>query len=163
MNEREKASNGLTPLQDRFVCEYLKCGSGPQALKAAGGMSKDKAALGRQASALLRKPQIQAEIALRRKNQGMRMGIGEDYELEKAQELLRMCMNPKLPVDRDGNPCEDPETGLYVLKLDSAGAAKALEIMCKIRGKFTHTVKVGLADDLAAQLTRLVDMELGEG
>ena len=143
----------LTPKQLLFVSEYLKTGNATEAARRAGYKGNDKT-LGQVGAENLKKPGILRAIEAKQEKRSKRLELEEDFELKKAIELLKMCMEPKHVYDFNGLPTKD-EDGNYVMQFDSKGANKALETIARLRGKFVQKVQVGLADDLAELLEGL--------
>lgn len=141
----------LTPKQQRFVSEYLKCGNATEAVKKAGYKFKTDKAAGVQGVRLLGNASVARAIEKGQERRNDRLELEEDFELKKAIELLDMCMRPKHVYDFDGNPRKDVD-GNYVMMFDSKGANTALQTIAKLRGKFVQKVQVGFADSLAEQL-----------
>ena len=141
----------LTPKQQRFVTEYLKCGNATEAVKKSGYKFKTDKAASVQGVRLLGNASVARAIEKGQERRNDRLELEEDFELKKGLELLRMCMEPKHVYNFDGMPAKD-EHGNYVMQFDSKGANKALETIARLRGKFVQKVQVGLADDLAELL-----------
>lgn len=142
----------LTPKQQRFVTEYLKCGIAKEAARQAGYKCKSDHAYEAIGSRLLRNVEVARAIERGQERRNDRLELEEDFELKKAIELLQMCMEPHQIVDMFGKPVKDKETGAFVMQFDSKGANMALQTIAKIRGKFVQKVQVGFADSLAEQL-----------
>nr|DAV89525.1 MAG TPA: Terminase small subunit [Caudoviricetes sp.] len=138
----------LTPKQQRFVSEYLRLGNATQAAKEAGYSEKTAFRIGTEN---LQKPAIARAIERAQARRNDRLELEEDFELKKAIEIMKMCMEPKQVYDMKGRPVKD-EDGNYVMMFDSKGANMALQTIAKIRGKFVQKVQVGFADSLAEQL-----------
>ncbi|WP_444467242.1 terminase small subunit [Sutterella wadsworthensis] len=147
----------LTPKQQVFVSEFLKCGNATEATRKAGYRCRSAHGFEVQGSALLRKPEVSRAIEAAQTKRNERLRLEEDYELRKGIELLDMCMKPKQVVDTFGKPVKDKETGCFVMAFDSRGANQALQTIAKLRGKFVAKIQVGLADDLDTQLGRIID------
>ena len=143
-----KKSEKLTPKQQRFVTEYLKCGNATEAAKQAGYSEKTAFRIGAEN---LQKPAIARAIERAQERRNDRLELEEDFELKKGLELLRMCMEPEHVYNMKGQKVKD-ENGNYVMMFDSKGANMALQTIAKIRGKFVQKVQVGFADSLAEQL-----------
>lgn len=141
----------LTPKQQRFVTEYLKCGNAKEAARQAGYKCKSDHAYEAIGSRLLRNVEVARAIERGQERRNDRLELEEDFELKKAIELLQMCMEPKHVYNFSGDPVKD-ETGNFVMQFDSKGANMALQTIAKIRGKFVQKVQVGFADSLAEQL-----------
>ncbi len=141
----------LTPKQQRFVSEYLKCGNATEAVKKAGYKFKTDKAAGVQGVRLLGNASVARAIEKGQERRNDRLELEEDFELKKAIELLDMCMRPKHVYDFDGSPRKDVDSN-YVMMFDSKGANTALQTIAKLRGKFVQKVQVGFADSLAEQL-----------
>lgn len=143
-----KKNEKLTPKQQRFVTEYLKCGNATEAAKQAGYSEKTAFRIGAEN---LQKPAIARAIERAQERRNDRLELEEDFELKKGLELLRMCMEPEHVYNMKGQKVKD-ENGNYVMMFDSKGANMALQTIAKIRGKFVQKVQVGFADSLAEQL-----------
>lgn len=141
----------LTPKQQRFVSEYLKCGNATEAVKKAGYKFKTDKAAGVQGVRLLGNASVARAIEKGQERRNDRLELEEDFELKKAIQLLDMCMRPEKVYRMDGKPKKDID-GNYVMQFDSKGANMALQTIAKIRGKFVQKVQVGFADSLAEQL-----------
>lgn len=142
----------LTPKQQRFVSEYLKCGNATEAVKKAGYKFKTDKAAGVQGVRLLGNASVARAIEKGQERRNDRLELEEDFELKKAIELLQMCMDPKHVYSfATGEPMKDKD-GNYVMQFDSKGANTALQTIAKLRGKFVQKVQVGFADSLAEQL-----------
>lgn len=141
----------LTPKQQRFVSEYLKCGNATEAVKKAGYKFKTDKAAGVQGVRLLGNASVARAIEKGQERRNDRLEIEEDFELKKAIQLLDMCMRPEKVYRMDGKPKKDID-GNYVMQFDSKGANTALQTIAKLRGKFVQKVQVGFADSLAEQL-----------
>lgn len=138
----------LTPKQQRFVSEYLKTGNATEAAKRAGYSEKTAFRIGAEN---LQKPAIARAIERAQDRRNDRLELEEDFELKKAIEIMRMCMEPEHVYGFDGKPMMDRD-GNYVMQFDSKGANTALQTIAKLRGKFVQKVQVGFADSLAEQL-----------
>ena len=145
MTEKKKK---LTPKQQRFVSEYLKTGNATEAAKRAGYSEKTAFRIGAEN---LQKPAIARAIERAQDRRNDRLELEEDFELKKAIEIMRLCMEPNHVYGFDGKPMKDRD-GNYVMQFDSKGANMALQTIAKIRGKFVQKVQVGFADSLAEQL-----------
>ena len=143
-----KKNEKLTPKQQRFVTEYLKCGNATEAARRAGYSEKTAFRIGAEN---LQKPAIARAIERAQERRNDRLELEEDFELKKGLELLRMCMEPEHVYNMKGQKVKD-ENGNYVMMFDSKGANMALQTIAKIRGKFVQKVQVGFADSLAEQL-----------
>lgn len=143
-----KKSEKLTPKQQRFVTEYLKCGNATEAAKQAGYSEKTAFRIGAEN---LQKPAIARAIERAQERRNDRLELEEDFELKKAIEIMQMCMEPKHVYGFDGKPVKNSD-GNYVMQFDSKGANTALQTIAKLRGKFVQKVQVGFADSLAEQL-----------
>lgn len=141
----------LTPKQQRFVSEYLKCGNATEAVKKAGYKFKTDKAAGVQGVRLLGNASVARAIEKGQERRNDRLELEEDFELKKAIQLLEMCMRPEKVYRMDGKPKKDID-GNYVMQFDSKGANTALQTIAKLRGKFVQKVQVGFADSLAEQL-----------
>lgn len=141
----------LTPKQQRFVSEYLKCGNATEAVKKAGYKFKTDKAAGVQGVRLLGNASVARAIEKGQERRNDRLELEEDFELKKAIQLLDMCMRPEKVYRTDGKPKKDID-GNYVMQFDSKGANTALQTIAKLRGKFVQKVQVGFADSLAEQL-----------
>lgn len=141
----------LTPKQQRFVSEYLKCGNATEAVKKAGYKFKTDKAAGVQGVRLLGNASVARAIEKGQERRNDRLELEEDFELKKAIQLLDMCMRPEKVYRMDGKPKKDID-GNYVMQFDSKGANTALQTIAKLRGKFVQKVQVGFADSLAEQL-----------
>ena len=144
-------SEKLTPKQQRFVTEYLRCGNAAEAVREAGYNVKSDNAAKVQGSRLLTNANVFRAIERAQARRNDRLELEEDFELKKAIEIMKMCMEPKQVYDMKGRPVKD-EDGNYVMMFDSKGANMALQTIAKIRGKFVQKVQVGFADSLAEQL-----------
>ena len=140
-----------TPKQQRFVSEYLRCGNAAEAVREAGYNVKSDNAAKVQGSRLLTNANVFRAIERAQARRNDRLELEEDFELKKAIEIMKMCMEPKQVYDMKGRPVKD-EDGNYVMMFDSKGANMALQTIAKIRGKFVQKVQVGFADSLAEQL-----------
>lgn len=143
-----KKGEKLTPKQQRFVTEYLKCGNATEAAKQAGYSEKTAFRIGAEN---LQKPAIARAIERAQERRNDRLELEEDFELKKAIEIMQMCMEPKHVYGFDGKPVKNSD-GNYVMQFDSKGANTALQTIAKLRGKFVQKVQVGFADSLAEQL-----------
>lgn len=146
-----KKGEKLTPKQQRFVTEYLKCGNATEAVKKAGYKFKTDKAAGVQGVRLLGNASVARAIEKGQERRNDRLELEEDFELKKAIQLLDMCMRPEKVYRMDGKPKKDID-GNYVMQFDSKGANTALQTIAKLRGKFVQKVQVGFADSLAEQL-----------
>ena len=144
-------SEKLTPKQQRFVTEYLRCGNAAEAVREAGYNVKSDNAAKVQGSRLLTNANVFRAIERAQARRNDRLELEEDFELKKGLELLRMCMEPDHVYNMKGQKVKD-ENGNYVMQFDSKGANMALQTIAKIRGKFVQKVQVGFADSLAEQL-----------
>lgn len=140
--------NKLTPRQQRFVSEYLKSGNAGEAARRAGYSEKYAA---QNADKLLKSTNVARAIERAQERRNDRLELEEDFELKKAIEIMKMCMEPRQVYDMKGNAVKDVN-GHYVMQFDSKGANMALQTIAKIRGKFVQKVQVGFADSLAEQL-----------
>ncbi len=145
MTEKKKK---LTPKQQRFVSEYLKTGNAGEAARRAGYSEKYAA---QNADKLLKSTNVARAIERAQERRNDRLELEEDFELKKAIEIMRLCMEPNHVYGFDGKPMKDRD-GNYVMQFDSKGANMALQTIAKIRGKFVQKVQVGFADSLAEQL-----------
>lgn len=143
-----KKGEKLTPKQQRFVTEYLKCGNATEAAKHAGYSEKTAFRIGAEN---LQKPAIARALERAQERRNDRLELEEDFELKKAIEIMQMCMEPKHVYGFDGKPVKNSD-GNYVMQFDSKGANTALQTIAKLRGKFVQKVQVGFADSLAEQL-----------
>lgn len=141
----------LTPKQQRFVSEYLRCGNAAEAVREAGYNVKSDNAAKVQGSRLLTNANVFRAIERAQARRNDRLELEEDFELKKAIQLLDMCMRPEKVYRMDGKPKKDID-GNYVMQFDSKGANTALQTIAKLRGKFVQKVQVGFADSLAEQL-----------
>lgn len=141
----------LTPKQQRFVTEYLKCGNATEAVKKSGYKFKTDKAASVQGVRLLGNASVARAIEKGQERRNDRLELEEDFELKKGLELLRMCMEPEHVYNMKGQKVKD-KNGHYVMQFDSKGANMALQTIAKIRGKFVQKVQVGFADSLAEQL-----------
>ena len=144
-------SEKLTPKQQRFVTEYLRCGNAAEAVREAGYNVKSDNAAKVQGSRLLTNANVFRAIERAQARRNDRLELEEDFELKKGLELLRMCMEPDHVYNMKGQKVKDKD-GHYVMQFDSKGANMALQTIAKIRGKFVQKVQVGFADSLAEQL-----------
>lgn len=143
-----KKGEKLTPKQQRFVTEYLKCGNAGIASRRAGYSEKYAA---QNADKLLKNTNIARAIERAQERRNDRLELEEDFELKKAIEIMQMCMRPDYVYGFDGKPIKNID-GNYVMQFDSKGANTALQTIAKLRGKFVQKVQVGFADSLAEQL-----------
>lgn len=141
----------LTPKQEIFVSEYLKTGNATESAKRAGYQCKSNHAFEVQGNRLMRNAEVLRAIDAKNQKRSERLELEEDFELKKAIEIMKMCMEPKQVYDMKGRPVKD-EDGNYVMQFDSKGANTALQTIAKLRGKFVQKVQVGFADSLAEQL-----------
>lgn len=138
----------LTPKQQRFVSEYLKTANAGEAARRAGYSEKYAA---QNADKLLKSTNVARAIERAQERRNDRLELEEDFELKKAIEIMKMCMEPEHVYGFDGKPMMDRD-GNYVMQFDSKGANTALQTIAKLRGKFVQKVQVGFADSLAEQL-----------
>lgn len=106
----------LTPLQSRFVDEYLID------LNATGAASRagySDGSIGRQ---LITLPHVAEAIQKAKKRRERRTQITADYVLKGLQEIHERCVQAVQVLDKNGNP-----TGEW--KFDAANANKALELL----------------------------------
>jgi phage terminase small subunit len=137
----------LTPLQERFVFEYLKDFNGTQAyLRASPGTTESAAAVA--ASRLLRNAQIAAAVA------GQRARLVEKMELtsERAlREVARVAFfDPRKLLDENGNPLP-----LNRLDDDTAAVIAGLEVQQILLGQGQNAIpavikKYKLSDKMGA-------------
>lgn len=119
----------LTPKQQRFVSEYLKCWNATEAARKAGYKGND-ATLSAVGGENLRKPLISEAIERAKERRNDRLELEEDYELKMAQKILKMA------IERE----------------DLQNANTAVKTMAQLRGKFVKKIQVGFADNLAEEL-----------
>jgi len=117
----------LTLKQERFVHEYLVDLNATQAAIRAGYSPKTARKIG---SENLSKPDISAAIQMAAQDRIERTRVDSDFVLQGAKEVFERCMQKIEPVIVNGVPLLDGE-GRAVYKFDSAGAARALEIIGK--------------------------------
>lgn len=119
----------LTPKQQRFVSEYLKCWNATEAARKAGYKGND-ATLSAVGGENLRKPLISEAIERAKERRNDRLELEEDYELKMAQKILKMAIESE----------------------DLQNANTAVKTMAQLRGKFVKKIQVGFADNLAEEL-----------
>lgn len=118
----------LNAKQERFVDEYLVDLNATQAALRAGYSAKTANAQG---SRLLIHEGVQAAIQAAREGRQKRTAITAEYVLRQAVELHERCMQQVKPVLRKGGVQATDEEGNAMFTFDSAGAARALEIVGK--------------------------------
>jgi len=118
----------MSPMQQRFVNEYLVDLNATQAAARAGYSAKTAVQKGYQ---LLQKPEIADAIAAKVAARSERTAIDADYVLRQAVKLHERCMQEVEPfTDRKGLQIRDKD-GNPLFVFNAAGAAKALELVGK--------------------------------
>ena len=112
----------LTPLQKRFVKEYLQCLDGELAAKRAGYNSRNLKLL---ADSLLENEQIIGYINRLINSQLRILQVPKCYVIKKLLKIAEFSLVEEDILDKKGSP-----TGKKKLR-DSSSALKALEALCK--------------------------------
>lgn len=112
----------LTPLQKRFVKEYLQCLDGELAAKRAGYNSRNLKLL---ADSLLENEQIIGYINRLINSQLRILQVPKCYVIKKLLKIAEFSLEEEDILDKKGSP-----TGKKKLR-DSSSALKALEALCK--------------------------------
>lgn len=118
----------MTPMQERFVDEYLLDLNATQAAIRAGYSAKTAYSIG---SENLTKPEIADAITAAFAKRSEQTGIDAAYVLRQAVKLHERCMQEVSPItDRKGDPVKD-DKGNPLYEFDALGASKALELVGK--------------------------------
>lgn len=118
------AKSKLTPYQQAFVNEYLKCRCKTEAAIKSGYQGTRAAQAG---YAMFRRPEVRAEIEARLDAAAEKLNLELEHLLEDAQEVKTRCLQREPVFDENGQP-----TGEWTF--DSRGAIKAIEIQAKLLG-----------------------------
>lgn len=122
----------LTPKQERFIQEYLIDLNGTQAAIRAGYSAKTA---NEQASALLAKPNIAAEVQKLMDKRSEDLGIDAKYVLQTIKNTIERCSQAEQVKAADGTV-----SGEY--KFDSAAVLKGAELLGKHLKLFTDKTEV---------------------
>jgi len=127
----------LTPKQKAFVASYVTCFNAAQAARDAGYSAQTSSKVAYQ---LLKNPVIRGEIDRLIEEKSKTVGVDAEWVLQKYIDLYEKCMQLQEVTDRKGNP-----TGEF--QFDSAGAAKALEMISRYTGGFDRKYNVQFESD----------------
>ncbi len=140
------AKDKLTGKQQRFIDEYMVDRNATQAAIRAGYSEKTAGVIGDEN---LKKPYIAAEIAKKVEKLSESTQINAEWVLKQAAKLHSKCMQEEPVTDREGN-----ETGEY--KFDSAGAARALDIVAKHIDVGAYKEKIELSGQVDTKTTIVI-------
>jgi phage terminase small subunit len=145
----------LTPKEAKFVREYLIDLNATAAAKRAGYSSKTAYRIGFEN---LRKPHIQRDLEIARKELEEKTNITPEWVLTSLVSVANRCLQQEQVLDRDGNP-----TGEF--QFAYAGANKALELVGRHLGMFNDKLlirKITDPDDLTEEEAIAVARKLKE-
>lgn len=124
------AGKKLTPKQERFCREYVVDLNATQAAIRAGFSAKTA---NEQGARMLAKVSIQAFIGELQAEVSQKLGITQEWVINRLKEISDRCMTAVPVLIRDGNGGW-MESGEY--QFDSTGANKATELLGKHLGVF---------------------------
>lgn len=117
----------LNPRQQKAVDIFMATGSKITAYCEAYDKSRN-ATSAKSAKEVFKSKNVSREVEKRRKLQSAITTLTDSWEEERLTEIVDRCMQHK-PVIEGGEI-----VGVYTF--DSSGANRAIEILCRIRGKF---------------------------
>lgn len=123
---------GMSPLQTRFVEEYLLDLNAAEAARRAG---YSKRTANQKGYELRQMPKIQEAIIAAKKARSERTEAGQDWIIERLVENVQRAMQLEPVIDREGKP-----TGEHVYQ--GSVANKALELLGRHEGMFTDHIKL---------------------
>lgn len=128
--KKHKAKNkptehNFTPLQERFIDEYVV---DLNATKAAARAGYSEKAARQQGSTLLSNPYILDKIAEKRKEISKKTLVSIEYVINGLKQVVEKSLREEEVLDRDGNA--------VAMRFDSSGANKAFELLGKHIGAF---------------------------
>lgn len=132
-----------TPKLERFCEEYLIDLNATKAAIRAGYSKKTASEMGYEN---LRKPQVIEKINELKQKRSEKTRIDARWVLDRAAELHNRCVQAEPVRDREGN-----EIGQY--KFDSAGAARALDIVAKHVDVGAYKEKLELSGEIDTRTT----------
>lgn len=124
----------LTPMQQRFVTEYLKCGNATEAVKKAGYQCKSDKAAGVQGARLLRNASVQGAIK-EAKSKVMDEAIVDAAFVLNGLKQVALAGMVKVPKrDMGGNQEVDSEGNPAWRMIDAPSATGALKTLAQCIG-----------------------------
>ena len=139
----------LNARQRIFVAQYLKHKNATKAAKEAGYSESTAYSIGAE---LLKKPEIEAELAKGVQSITDALGIGPEYILGSLRTVADRCMQGEKVMEFDPISKEMIETGEW--KFEHNGANKALELLGKYQKLFTDKIELEDSSSLAEKLKK---------
>jgi len=129
----------LNARRQRYVDEYL---IDLNQTKAAVRAGYSKATAKKQASRLMKDPEVMAAINTALGKRQKRTEVDQDYVLSSLQEVAERCMQrvPVMDGRGDGRKQAVDEEGNHIWTFDAAGANRSLELLGKHLKMFTDKI-----------------------
>ena len=141
---------GLTPKQEAFCLEYLKCGNASEAYRKTYDTKGSEKTINEKASRLLNGGKIRARLELLQRavtDAAMQSAaVDKDWVMRRLKIVAERCLQARPVLDRKGAPVFTKlENGKLVpaFVFDAAGANRALELLGKEIGMFIEKKEAG--------------------